>query len=461
MNYYFNWLEETSLNQQLKADVVVIGAGPGGYRAAVTAAQSGGKVVLIEREKIGGLCVNKGCIPTKALQEYLKELTAIQKFRQFGLDTALVPSFALLKRRVNNVIEGIVEDMIHAINLYAVKMLKGSGTLVKQGLVEVIEEKGSRERIECKSVVIATGSKPMKPHYVKGETISPDELLNMEETPESIAVIGSDYEAVEIAQIFNNFGSKATVITRQSQFLESEDHEIVAYLQDILMESGIEVVMNAHEIHKKDDEVYIETSERSIKVKAETALITERKPNIDELNLKAVGIEVSEGKILVNERMETTVEGIYAVGDAIGGKYAHTAFSEGIVAGNNSMGREASIDHSVIPSCIWTNPSIARVGLTENEARGRGYDIKIAKLPFSTSGKARIMGEGGFVKVIADKRHNEILGVHIIGPDACELIAEAALALKIEATVEEIADLMHPHPTLSEVFREASLILKS
>ena len=449
------------MNRQLKADVVIIGAGPGGYRAAVTAAQRGGKVILIEREKVGGLCVNKGCIPTKALQEYLKQLVAIQKFKQFGLKTTLAPSFSILKKRVNSVIEGIVEDMMHTINLYGIETIEGSGILVKQGLVEAIEENGARKRIECKNVVIATGSKPVKPHYLKGETISSDELIDMEENPESIAIIGNDYEAVEIAQILNDLGSKVTVITSQSKFLESEDSEVAAYLQDLLTESGIEFITNAYVIRRKDKEVNIETPEGSIKVKAEVALSTDRKPNINGLNLEAVGIKVREGKIFVDERMETNVEGIYAVGDAIGGKYAHTAFSEGIVAGDNSMGHEAFIDYSIIPRCIWTNPSIASVGLTENEAREQGYDIKITKLPFSMSGKAKIIGEGGFIKVIADKRHNEILGVHIIGPDTCELIAEAALALKIEATVEEVADLMHPHPTLSEIFKEASLILKS
>ena len=322
-----------------------------------------------------------------------------------------------------------------------------------------VESDSGIQQINCKNIVIATGSKPIEVASNYGDkVINTEDALKIEKLPKSIIILGGDILGVEFAYLFNKFGMEVTMVEKSAHILPSEDQEVALQLQRSLRRNNIKVLTGLELFNVEKGKVSIDLKKLTEEQRAEKILITQRKPNLDDLALSDLGIKVDEDRISVNEKMETTKKNIYAVGDVIGGTYAHVAFSEGIVAAENIMQKEATMNYRVIPRCIYITPEVASVGLTEETARKQGHDIKIGKFPFSSSGRSLTLREkDGFVKVVTDSKYGEILGVHIIGPRATDLIAEAALAMKLEITVDELVDVIHAHPTLSEAFKEAAL----
>ncbi len=453
----------------VKADVAIVGAGPGGYVAAIRAAQLGLRVILIEKDELGGTCLNKGCIPTKAMLASTHLFSALRRGEEFGISVGEVKAdVARMVQRKDRVVSTLVKGVEYLLKSNQVEVIKGTAHLGAVGLVEVKDEEGSLRTVEAEKVILATGSLPalIPGVTVDGQRImTSDEALNLQELPEEILIVGASVVGVEFATIFNQLGSKVTLVEMLPRIVMTEDDEIADLLAKHLKRNGVDLLVG-YRVDKVsppgNGPIAISVSSRDEvrELKADTVLIAiGRKPNTTGLNLEAVGVETENGFIKVNEQMETNVQGIYAIGDVVGGLLlAHVASAEGIVAAENAAGMESTIDYLAVPSCIFTSPEIAHVGPTEKEARERGHEVKVGKFPFTASGKALAEGEReGLIKVVVDKTYDEILGVHIMGPSASTIIAEAALAMKLEATPKEIYETIHAHPTLNEVLMEAAL----
>lgn len=444
-------------------DLIVIGAGPGGYTAAIRAAQLGGRVAIVEKSDLGGTCLNKGCIPTKSLIASVHVLDCLQKAGEFGIkvETKGVDFSAIMARK-----ERIVKQLRNGVELllksYGIEVIKGRASFISPSEIKV-----EGHTFNVKKCIIATGSIPSQiPEIdIDGENImTSDDILELSQLPSSLLIIGGGVIGLEFACIFQTLGTKVIVIEALPQILPGEDRELSRMLERILKGKGIDIKTSARvkEITYANSEVEVtfESANGLDKVVVEKVLVaTGRKPRFQELGLEHAGIVCENGRIVVDEKMETNIKGIYAIGDVAGTPFlAHKACAEGMIAAENAMGEHVTIDYKVIPGCIFTLPEIASVGLSEDEARERGCEIKIGKFPFMASGKAMTMGETkGFVKIVADKETDEILGVHIIGPQATELINGAALAVKLECTTAELARFLFPHPTLSEAIGQAVL----
>jgi dihydrolipoamide dehydrogenase len=349
-----------------------------------------------------------------------------------------------------------------------VEVIRGTARLGAVGLVEVKDEEGSLRTVEAEKVILATGSLPalIPGVTVDGQRImTSDEALNLKELPQEILIVGASVVGVEFATIFNQLGSKVTLVEMLPRIVMTEDDEIADLLARHLKRNGVDLLVG-YRVDKVSSPgngpiaISVSSRDEVRELKANTVLIAiGRKPNTTGLNLEAVGVGTEKGFIKVNEQMETNVPGIYAIGDVVGGLLlAHVASAEGIVAAENAAGMGSTMDYRAVPSCIFTSPEIAHVGLTEKEARERGHEVKVGKFPFTASSKALAEGEReGLVKMVIDKTYGEILGVHIMGPSASTVIAEAALAMNLEATPKEIYETIHAHPTLNEALMEAAL----
>ena len=452
-----------------KADLAIIGAGPGGYVAATRASQLGLRVVLIEKDELGGTCLNKGCIPTKAMLASTHLFSALRRCEEFGISVGEVKAdVARMVQRKDRIVSTLVKGVQYLLKSNQVEVIKGTARLGAVGLVEVKDEEGGLRTVEAKRVILATGSVPalIPGVTVDGQRImTSDEALNLQELPQEILIVGASVVGVEFATIFNQLGSKVTLVEMLPRIVMTEDDEIADLLAKHLKRSGVDLLVG-YRVDKVsppgDGPIALSVSSRDEvrELKANTVLIAiGRKPNTAGLNLETVGVETEKGFIKVNEQMETNVRGIYAIGDVVGGMLlAHVASAEGIVAAENAAGMRSTMDYRAIPSCIFTSPEIAHVGLMEKEARERGHEVKVGKFPFTASGKALAEGEReGLIKMVVDKTYDEILGVHIMGPNASTLIAEAALAMNLEATPREIYETIHAHPTLNEALMEAAL----
>jgi len=441
-------------------DVAVIGAGPAGYVAAVRAAQLGAKVTLIEKDEVGGVCLNKGCIPTKALLESTKALSTIRKAADFGISVEKISlDFPLMMERMYVIVKRLVAGLNYLMKANNIRTIKGTARIIGRSSLEVLKENGSKEIVEARSIIIATGSEPVKPS-LSGMTT--DEALQLKAIPNTILITGLGVIGVELTFVFNALGSAATLIGEAPSVLPSEDGEIATQIRGIMEKKGITILTKARIVKIDETEsgkkVLVATEKEQREIIAEEVLFADRAPNIKNLGLETIGVRVDNGRIVVDNEMKTDVPDVYAAGDVTGGWLAHVAFAEGVVAAENAMGLQSTMDYNVIPRCIFTNPEVASVGLTEEQARARGYSIRLGRFPFLANGRALTLREHeGFVKIVADDKSGEILGVHIIGPRATDLISEAALAIRLEATVQEIANTIHPHPTLSEALKEAAL----
>lgn len=447
-------------------NIVIIGGGPGGYVAAIRAAQRGAQVVLIEKEALGGTCLNRGCVPTKALLQSADILTEIRNAATFGIsvDGASLDFSAVMKRK-DAVVRRLAAGVNSLMRKNKIKVIEGTGTFIDAKTVGI---SGGSNKINADSIIIATGSEPST-IPVKGidepGVITSNEALTLEQLPKSIVIIGGGVIGLEFAQIMRRLGSEVAIVEMMPQILPTEDTEIAAMLQDILEKEGIEIFTSAtvtgiRSTEKEGEAVSFTTGDGERERIAEKVLLAiGRRPYTDDLGVDRLGLAVDNGRIVVNERMETNIPGIYAIGDVVGGiMLAHVAMDEGRCAVENALGADCRMDYRATPRCVYTSPEVAGVGLTETAAKEEHGSIRVGRFPFTASGRALILNEtAGMVKIIADASYGKLLGVQIIGPQATELVAEAVLGIRIEATLEDIASTIHAHPTLSEAVMEAAL----
>jgi len=450
-----------------RADVAIIGGGPAGYVAAIRAAQLGGKVTVVEKEKVGGVCLNVGCIPTKTLVRSCEVLSLIKKAQEFGLevDDARVNFTRLMARKIK-VVNRLVAGVEYLLKKNKIRLIKGKATLTDSSTIEVRGEK--EERIKAEKIIIATGSHPVSLPLQGVDNqivLTSTEALEIKDIPESLLIVGAGAIGVEFAYIYNSLGSKVTLIEMLPHILPGEDSEISEQLKKNMIKRGIEIFTESTlESVKKQGEKHsgvLKTTQGKKEVLFDKMLVSiGRKPNSQDLGLEKAGVETDEkGWVKVNLRMQTTSPNIYAAGD-ITGRYllAHVASMEGEIAAENAMGENSRINYRAVPRFICSMPELAAVGLTEEQARKKGYRIKVGKYPFMANGKSIILGEReGMVKIVCDAETEEILGLHILGPQATDLILEGTLAINQESTIKEIIDTIHPHPTLGEALREAAL----
>ena len=450
-------------------DVVVIGGGPGGYVAAIRAAQLGASVGLVEKDTLGGTCVNRGCIPTKALLRGVELLHLVRSAPDYGINVGEASlDFARLMARKREVVDRLVSGVGVLMRSNAIEVFQGKGRLVSATRIEVESATGQGQEIEAGKVILAPGSSPA-PLPLRGAegggVITSDAALEFAELPHSLVVIGGGVVGVELAAIFAGLGVAVTVVEIMPRLIPNEDDEFGLMLEEVLKREGIEVLTGAR-VEGIEDEggggkaVLVSAGADKKRLVGQWVLVAVgRKANLDGIGLEEVGVKVESGYIAVDGGMHTSVPGIYAVGDAVGGfLLAHVASAEGRVAAENALGQGSAMDYRAVPRCIYTLPELAAVGLGEEEAKEQGYRVRVSRFPFSANARATVLGQGeGVVKFVCDATSAEVLGVHIIGPGATELIAEAALAMKMEGTAQEIFSTLHPHPTLSEAVMEAAL----
>ncbi|MGG4206287.1 dihydrolipoyl dehydrogenase [Paenibacillus jamilae] len=462
----------------IHCDVAILGGGTGGYVAAIRAAQLGKEVVIIEKDKLGGTCLHRGCIPSKALLRSAEVYATIKESAQYGIETSgaqLV--FPKVQERKEAVVEQLHQGVQFLMRKNKITVLSGKGRVIgpsifspKSGAVAVELENGEMETIVPTHLIIATGSRPRVLSGLEpdGEFIlSSDEALTMEELPASLIIVGGGVIGVEWASMLNDFGVEVTVVEAANRLIPTEDEDVSREMQRLLTKRGVKVLTGSQVLAKtygKDEEgvqIDVQKGEETVTLSASKLLISVgRQANVENIGLENTDIRVERGFISVNEHLQTNEPHIYAIGDCIGGlQLAHAASHEGLQAVHHMAGEEFhSVPNHLIPRCIYTRPEAASVGLTEQEARERGHQVKTGKFPFQAIGKSLVYGSrDGFVKVVADEKTNDILGVHMIGTHVTDLISEAALAQLLDATPWEVGQLIHPHPTLSEILGEAML----
>ena len=453
------------MNEEI--DVVIIGGGPGGYVSAIKAAHLGLKAVLIEKDKLGGVCLNWGCIPTKALVSTAELLNHLQRAGEFGIQVKDYSiDFPAIMKRKDLITQRLSSGVGQLMKANQVRVARGEGQIVEPGKVEVTNTAGEKELIKTKNIIIATGSKVMRlpiPGIDSEGVITSDEALSLSELPSRMLIIGGGVVGIEFAGIFKALGVEVTVVEMLPRILLPIDEEIAFRLTQLLKRKGIEILTDSKvkEIKKNHQnlEVLISTSDGEKKLETEKVLLAAgRIPELGNIDVQRLGIELDGKAIKVDEKMRTNIPGIYAVGDVVGRiMLAHVASREGIVAVENISGKETLMDYKVVPNCVFSMPEVASVGLTEEEARKENNNIKVSKFPFMANGKALGMGETeGMVKIIADADTSELLGFHILGVHASDLIAEGTLAMSMEATAFEIINTIHAHPTLAEAIAEAA-----
>lgn len=444
--------------------LIVIGAGPGGYVAAIRAAQLGAEVTVVEKSEVGGTCLNTGCIPTKTLLASVEVLSLIKEAATFGLNVGeATPDLAQMLSRKEKIVGQLRQGIEYLFKNKKIMLIKGKAKILEPGKVEIVKEEGSREELPADKIIMATGSESAKPSLFPfdGERIiTSQEALSLEKIPESLLIVGAGAIGVEFACIFAALGTEVTIMEMLPQVLPSEDTEIARELEKQLKRKKIKIHTGTKikAVASRQSSVHSLLSSGE-KIETEKVLVAVgRKLSSERLGLEKVGIKTEKGRIVVNKRLETSLAGIYAVGDVVGGTLlAHKASSEGIVAAENASGLDAVMDYQIIPSCIFTRPEVASVGLTEQRAREAGHEVRIGKFPFRALGKAQAIGRvEGMIKIVAEAQSDEILGIHIIGPQATDLIAEGVLAMKMEVTAEELGNTIHAHPTLSEGIMEAA-----
>jgi dihydrolipoamide dehydrogenase len=448
-------------------EVVIIGGGVGGYVAAIKAAHLGLKTVLVEKGKLGGVCLNWGCIPTKALVSTAELLNNLQRAGEFGIQVKDYSfDFPAIMKRKDMITQRLSSGVGQLMKANHIRVIRGEGQIIEPGIVEVNDMAGEKEKIKTNNIIIATGSKVMKlplPGIDNEGVITSDEALSLSKLPSRMLIIGGGVVGIEFAGIFKALGVEVTVVEMLPRILLPIDEEIALRLTQLLQRKGIKIHTDCKvkEIkrNKQNLEVLISTTDGEKKIETEKVLLAVgRVPELGNIDVQRLGIELNGKAIKVDEKMRTNIPGIYAVGDVVGKiMLAHVASREGIVAVENISGKEILMDYKVVPNCVFSMPEVASVGLTEEEARQENDNIKVSKFPFIANGKALGMGETeGMVKIIADADTSELLGLHILGAHASDLIAEGTLALSMEATAFEIVNTIHAHPTLAEAIAEAA-----
>ncbi|MFC4377730.1 dihydrolipoyl dehydrogenase [Nocardia halotolerans] len=465
-------------------DLLVIGGGPGGYVAAIRAAQRGLKVCVVEKERPGGVCLNWGCIPTKAMLRSAEVFHTLTTAAEFGIHADNVRyDFAAVRHRKDTIVKELTDGVAGLLGANGVTVIEGHARFVEPTTVAVYEVAASAifdggpryaapsqgaeiRRVSARDVIVATGSVPARlpvPGADLPGVVTSDGAFGLTEVPRRLVVVGGSAVGAEWASLFAAFGSEVTVVEMQDRLVPLEDKEIGEALGRSFRKRGIAVRTGSTVTAITEDDalrVSVDGPEAG-ELAADVVLVgVGRRPNTAELGLEAAGIATdARGFLEVDDQLRTGVEHVYAIGDVTGrALLAHVASHQGITAAEVIAGNDAHIDYTVIPAATFTHPEIAGVGLTEQAAVAAGHDMITAKFPFAALGRAKTFGETeGFVKIVAGQQHREVLGVHIIGPSASDLIAEGALAITLEATLDELADTIHAHPTLGEIGMEAAM----
>ncbi|MBC6004326.1 dihydrolipoyl dehydrogenase [Paeniclostridium sp. NSJ-45] len=444
--------------------VAVIGGGPGGYVAAIKAAMLGADVTVIEKRRVGGTCLNVGCIPTKALLASSSLITSIKEAKDFGIsiDGNIEADFESIMGRKNKIVNQLINGIEFLFDKRGIKLVNGFGKLIDKNKIEVKKEDGTIEVIEADKIILANGSQPvilpMFPY--DGETIiTSDEALNLKEVPKSLLIVGGGVIGCEFGQFFKTLGTEVTIVEMFDQLLPLEDKDVAKQLQRQFKKDKIKV-MTGIRIEKceiVDDEV-VATLSNGKQIKAEKALLSiGRKLYLDNSGVEDIGITLERGKIVVNENLETNIEGIYAIGDLINTPFlAHVASKEGLIAAQNAVcGNSKTVNYKAVPRCVYTEPEVAGVGKTEKELQQQDITYKVGQFDFRALGKAQAIGHfQGFIKILADQE-DKVIGASIVGPHATDLLTELSLAVHLGLTVEQVGDVIHAHPTLSEGIMEA------
>jgi dihydrolipoamide dehydrogenase len=450
-------------------DAVVVGSGPGGYVAAIRAAQLGQRVAVVEADRPGGICLNWGCIPTKALLRNAEVLQLFQRAGEFGVTVDnLRADYGVAYQRSRQVAERMSKGVEFLFRKNKITLIPGRGALAAPGAVRVQAPDGTARTLEARAVVLATGAVPKSLPGVaidKTRVISSDEALRLERLPPSVVVIGAGAVGVEFADVFAAYGVPVTIVEALPRLLPIEDEEISKLLARSFAKRKIDVRVGAkvQAVRAGRDGVTVELEHEGQAARVEAAVVlmaVGRGPNTQALGLDALGVAMDRGFVKVSPRMETSVPGVYAIGDLAGPPLlAHKASAEGIVAAEALAGHAGRpVDYRTVPSCTYCHPQVASLGLTEAQARADGRAVKVGKYMFMANGKAQALAEPeGLVKIVAAADTGEILGVHILGAEATELIAEFGLGKTLEATVEEVGHTIHAHPTMAEAVMEAAL----
>ncbi|MGC8747653.1 MAG: dihydrolipoyl dehydrogenase [Candidatus Kapaibacteriota bacterium] len=459
------------MNQYI-ADLVVIGSGPGGYVAAIRASQLGLKTICVEKNELGGICLNWGCIPTKALLKSAEYSHFIKESKSFGFDiNNYEVDFPTVIKRSRDVANRMSNGVAFLFKKYKVQLVKGHGRFKDNHTIEVVDADGNpTDIINTKNTIVATGARPRMFQGIevdKQRILTSKEAMIISEIPKEIIIMGAGAIGVEFAYFFNAFGSKVTLIEMMDRILPVEDEEVSKELERHFKKYGIKILTNSRVLSAKNTgknvEVVVQRKDgKEEKLIGDYALnAIGIQANLEGIGLEEIGVQIEKGFIKVNEYLQTNVEGVYAIGDVAGPPWlAHKASAEGIVAVEYIAGLNPKpINYNNIPGCTYCQPQVASVGMTEKKARDAGYDVRVGKFPYTANGKAHGIGEArGFVKLVIDNKYGEILGAHLIGPDVTEMIAELTLARNLEATAHYIIKTIHPHPTLSEAIMEAAAV---
>jgi dihydrolipoamide dehydrogenase len=442
-------------------DVVVLGGGAGGVAAAMRAAQLGGKVAVVESDQLGGLCMNRGCIPFGHMMVAAGFMGNLNLARQMGLDFGEVrKDYEALMGRQNELINFMRLGVKSTLVKNDVKVIGGKGRLTGKGIIEV-----DGKTVSYKSLILATGGKWVEPAFPGANLVTnSDDLLSAKTLAERVLLYGNHPWTLKIAQFLHRYDARVTVVTEERRILSGESKAISSRLSKALKDEGIDIITRAGlmAVEKKNDGLHgiLEVKEREKRVVVDQVVHLRRAAGLEGLGLESVGLDPNKGFVVVDDRMKTGAEGIYAIGDLTApesGHYSHVASIGGIVAAENAMGVDSVLERRIMTRVVFTQPQVACVGMTANEAKDAGYDVLVGAAPLSMNPFGMIISENeGLVEVVAEKQYGEVLGIHFIGTGAAEMAAQAVVAIQLEATLEDLANTMHPHPTLSESVAEAA-----
>jgi dihydrolipoamide dehydrogenase len=448
-------------------DLAVIGGGPGGYVAAICGAQQGLKTLLVEKDALGGTCLNRGCIPTKCFIHDTKLFYGAKHSSLLKGTEALSLDVQKMVSRKRTVVKGLVGGLAAIMKSHGIEVVQGAGELSSPGKVKVSTPGGGAKEFQAKHVILSTGSRPALPPFIKADgrlVQTTDHALDTEVVPGKMVIIGGGVIGVEMASIYLNLGCEVTILELLPEILNTEDEEVRQTLKILLEKRGAKIHLKAKatEVNTRGEQVEIAFQDGTGKMgqlKADRLLVAAgRSPVLDGIQPDRLGLKMNGPFVKVNARLETSVPGVYAIGDLVGGMMlAHKASAEAEAAVANILGGKREVDSARIPRCIWGLTEIGAVGLSEKEAKAAGRSVRVGKFPCPYSGASQAMGKkDGFVKVVGDSETGEILGVHIVGEHATDLIGESVMAMTMEAAVEDLAEVIKPHPTLSENLMEAA-----